>query len=255
MKTLYLDLGMGAAGDMLTAALFELMPDRARALEQLNGLGLPGVVFQPEDSAKCGIRGTHMRVLIHGEEEGDAHHHDHHERRDHHEHHHSSMADIQALVDGLHVSKSVQENVMAVYEKIAQAEGHVHGVPVTEIHFHEVGTMDALADITAVCFLLEQLGAEKIIASPVQVGFGKTRCAHGLLPVPAPATAELLLGVPIRAGNIEGELCTPTGAALIRQFVSGFGPMPLMTVERMGYGLGQKDFPAANCLRAMLGQG
>ena len=128
-------------------------------------------------------------------------------------------------------------------------------VPVTEIHFHEVGTMDALADITAVCFLLEQLGAEKIIASPVQVGFGKTRCAHGLLPVPAPATAELLLGVPIRAGNIEGELCTPTGAALIRQFVSDFGPMPLMTVERMGYGLGQKDFPAANCLRAMLGQG
>lgn len=117
MKTLYLDLGMGAAGDMLTAALYELMPDRARALEQLNGLGLPGVVFQPEDSAKCGIRGTHMRVLIHGEEEGDAHHHDHHEHRDHHEHHHSSMADIQALVDGLHVSKSVKENVMAVYEK------------------------------------------------------------------------------------------------------------------------------------------
>ena len=255
MNTLYLDLGMGAAGDMLTAALYELMPDRARALEQLNGLGLPGVVFQPGDSAKCGIRGTHMRVLIHGEEEGDAHHHDHHEHRDHHGHHHSSMADIQALVDGLHVSQSVKENVMAVYEKIAQAEGHVHGVPVTEIHFHEVGTMDALADITAVCFLLEQLGAEKIIASPVQVGFGKTRCAHGLLPVPAPATAELLLGVPIRAGNIEGELCTPTGAALIRQFVSGFGPMPLMTVERMGYGLGQKDFPAANCLRAMLGQG
>ena len=132
MNTLYLDLGMGAAGDMLTAALYELMPDRARALEQL--------------------------------------------------------------------------------------------------------------------------GAEKIIASPVQVGFGKTRCAHGLLPVPAPATAELLLGVPIRAGNIEGELCTPTGAALIRQFVSDFGPMPLMTVERMGYGLGQKDFPAANCLRAMLGE-
>ena len=108
MNTLYLDLGMGAAGDMLTAALYELMPDRARALEQLNGLGLPGVVFQPEDSAKCGIRGTHMRVLIHGEEEGDAHRHDHHEHHDHHDHHHSSMADIQALADGLHVSQSVK---------------------------------------------------------------------------------------------------------------------------------------------------
>ena len=255
MKALYLDLGMGAAGDMLTAALFELMPDRAKALEQLNGLGLPGVVFQPEDSSKCGIRGTHMRVLVHGEEEGGPHHHDHHAHSDHDEHHHSSMEDIQALVNGLRVSQGVKENVLAVYEKIARAESHVHGVPVTEIHFHEVGTMDALADITAVCFLLEQLSPEKIVASAVQVGFGKTRCAHGLLPVPAPATAELLLGVPIRAGNIEGELCTPTGAALIRQFASGFGPMPLMTVERMGYGLGQKDFPAANCLRAMLGEG
>ena len=165
------------------------------------------------------------------------------------------MADIEALVAGLNVSQAVKENVLAVYAKIARAESLVHGVPVTEIHFHEVGTMDALADITAVCFLLERLSPEKIVASPVQVGFGKTRCAHGLLPVPAPATAELLLGVPIRAGNIEGELCTPTGAALVRQFVSDFGPMPLMTVSRIGYGLGQKDFPAANCLRAMLGEG
>ena len=163
MKTLYLDLGMGAAGDMLTAALFELMPARARALEQLNGLGLPGVVFRPEDSTKCGIRGTHMRVLVHGEEEGVTPHHDHCEQ---HTHHHSSMADIQSLVDGLHVSQIVKGNVMAVYEKIAQAESHVHGVPVTEIHFHEVGALDALADITAVCFLLEQLSPEKIVASP-----------------------------------------------------------------------------------------
>ena len=137
---------------------------------------------------------------------------------------------------------------------IAQAESLVHGVPVDQIHFHEVGTLDALADITAVCYLLEQLSPERIVASPVQVGFGKIRCAHGILPVPAPATAQILLGIPIRAGDIPGELCTPTGAALLRQFVNDFGPMPLMTVERIGYGLGQKDFPAANCLRAMLGE-
>lgn len=164
------------------------------------------------------------------------------------------MEDIEALVSGLNASQTVKNSVLAVYRKIAQAESQVHGVPVSEIHFHEVGAMDALADIAAAAFLLERLAPEKVLASPVQVGFGKTRCAHGLLPVPAPATALLLLGVPIRAGNIEGELCTPTGAALLRQFVSAFGPMPLMTVERIGYGLGQKDFPAANCLRAMLGE-
>lgn len=256
MKTLYFDLGMGAAGDMLTAALFELMPDRAQALAQLNALGLPGVEFVPEAASKCGVTGTHMRVVVNGQEEqaeeehSHAHHHEHHE----HHHHHASMADIEALVSGLNASQAVKDTVLAVYQRIAQAESQVHGVPVSDIHFHEVGTMDALADIAAASFLLEQLAPEKVLASPVQVGFGKTRCAHGLLPVPAPATALLLLGVPIRAGNIEGELCTPTGAALLRQFVSEFGPMPLMTVEHIGYGLGQKDFPAANCLRAMLGE-
>lgn len=259
MKTLYFDLGMGAAGDMLAAALFELMPDRAQALAQLNTLGLPGVEFIPEKASKCGVTGTHMRVVVNGLEEraedAHAHHHDHehHEHHEHH-HHHTSMEDIEALVAGLNASQTVKNSVLAVYRKIAQAESQVHGVPVSEIHFHEVGAMDALADIAAAAFLLEQLAPEKVLASPVQVGFGKTRCAHGLLPVPAPATALLLLGVPIRAGSIEGELCTPTGAALLRQFVSAFGPMPLMTVARIGYGLGQKDFPAANCLRAMLGE-
>ena len=256
MKTLYFDLGMGAAGDMLTAALFELMPDRTQALAQLNALGLPGVEFVPEAASKCSVTGTHMRVVVNGREEQaeDAHSHAHHHEHHKHHHHHASMSDIEALVSGLNASQAVKDTVLAVYQRIAQAESQVHGVPVSEIHFHEVGTMDALADIAAASFLLEQLAPEKVLASPVQVGFGKTRCAHGLLPVPAPATALLLLGAPIRAGNIEGELCTPTGAALLRQFVSDFGPMPLMTVERIGYGLGQKDFPAANCLRAMLGE-
>lgn len=254
MKTLYFDLGMGAAGDMLTAVLFELMPDRAQALAQLNALGLPGVEFVPEAASKCGVTGTHMRVIVNGREEQTEGEHSHHEHHEHH-HHHTSMADIEALISGLNASLAVKDNVLAVYGRIAQAESQVHGVSVSEIHFHEVGTLDALADITAVCYLLEQLSPERIVASPVQVGFGKIRCAHGILPVPAPATAQILLGIPIRAGDIPGELCTPTGAALLRQFVSDFGPMPLMTVERIGYGLGQKDFPAANCLRAMLGEG
>ena len=256
MKTLYFDLGMGAAGDMLTGALLELMPDREAALEQLNRLGLPHTHFSMERGSKCGISGTHIHVTVLGQEEQPCQDEPRHEQEHAHDHGHShtAMADIRQTVQALSVSDAVKARVLEVYERIAQAESQVHGVSVSEIHFHEVGTLDALADITAVCYLLEQLSPERIVASPVQVGYGKIRCAHGILPVPAPATAQILLGVPIRAGVIPGELCTPTGAALLRQFVSDYGPMPLMTVERIGYGLGQKDFPAANCLRAMLGE-
>lgn len=279
MKTLYLDLGMGAAGDMLTAALLELMPDRDAALEQLNHLGLPHTRFSMERTSKCGISGTHIHVTVLGREEQPCpevlehdhghdhcleheHEHDHHHGHDHghhhdhaHDHHsHTALADIRQAVGALSVSDAVKNQVLSVYDRIAQAESQVHGVPVDQIHFHEVGSLDALADITAVCYLLEQLAPEQIIASPVQVGYGKVRCAHGILPVPAPATAQILLGVPIRAGDIPGELCTPTGAALLRQFVTSYGVLPAMTVTAIGYGLGTKDFPAANCLRAMLGE-
>lgn len=277
MKTLYLDLGMGAAGDMLTAALLELMPDRDAALEQLNHLGLPHTQFSMERTSKCGISGTHIHVTVlgreeqpcpevlehdHGHDHCHEHEHDHHHGHDHghhhehaHDHHsHTALADIRQAVGALSVSDAVKNQVLSVYDRIAQAESQVHGVPVDQIHFHEVGSLDALADITAVCYLLEQLAPEQIMASPVQVGYGKVRCAHGILPVPAPATAQILLGVPIRAGDIPGELCTPTGAALLRQFVTSYGALPTMTVTAIGYGLGTKDFPAANCLRAMLGE-
>lgn len=277
MKTLYLDLGMGAAGDMLTAALLELMPDRDAALEQLNHLGLPHTQFSMERTSKCGISGTHIHVTVlgreeqpcpevlehdHGHDHCHEHEHDHHHGHDHghhhehaHDHHsHTALSDIRQAVGALSVSDAVKNQVLSVYDRIAQAESQVHGVPVDQIHFHEVGSLDALADITAVCYLLEQLAPEQIMASPVQVGYGKVRCAHGILPVPAPATAQILLGVPIRAGDIPGELCTPTGAALLRQFVTSYGALPTMTVTAIGYGLGTKDFPAANCLRAMLGE-
>ena len=279
MKTLYLDLGMGAAGDMLTAALLELMPDKETALEQLNHLGLPHTRFSMERASKCGISGTHIHVTVLGQEEQPCpevleheqraphcheheHEHGHHHGHDHghhhehpHDHHsHTTLADIRQAVEALSVSDAVKNQVLSVYDRIAQAESQVHGVPVDQIHFHEVGSLDALADITAVCYLLEQLAPEQILASPVQVGYGKVRCAHGILPVPAPATAQILLGIPIRAGDIPGELCTPTGAALLRQFVTSYGVLPTMTVTAIGYGLGTKDFPAANCLRAMLGE-
>ena len=150
--------------------------------------------------------------------------------------------------------EKVQDDVMAVYGLIAEAESHAHGVPVEQIHFHEVGTMDAVADITMVCMLMDRLAPDKVVASPVHVGSGQVRCAHGILPVPAPATAYILRGVPSYGGAVRGELCTPTGAALLKYFVTSFGPMPVMSTQAIGYGMGQKDFEAANCVRALLGE-
>ncbi len=273
MKTLYLDCGMGAAGDMLTAALLELLPDPEAFMEKLNALGVPGVTFAAEKAEKCGVVGTRVSVRVHGAEEGDEphghdhehthehshehtheHEHNHEHNHEHHDHSHSGLADIEHIVTGhLSLPPAVAADVMNVYAVIADAESRVHGRPVSEVHFHEVGAMDAIADITAVCLLLRELAPDEIVASPVHVGSGQVQCAHGILPVPAPATALILQGVPIYGGEIRGELCTPTGAALLRHFVTRFGAMPAMTVEKIGYGMGKKDFPAANCVRAMLG--
>ncbi|MDO4318799.1 MAG: nickel pincer cofactor biosynthesis protein LarC, partial [Lachnospiraceae bacterium] len=177
-----------------------------------------------------------------------------HEQGHAHSHAHSSLREIADIVRSLAIPEEVREDVLAVYGLIAEAESHVHGVPVTDIHFHEVGTLDAVADITAVCLLVRELAPERIVASAVHVGSGQVRCAHGTLPVPAPATAYLLRGVPVYGGSVKGELCTPTGAALLRHFVSRFGEMPPMRLEAIGYGMGKKDFEAANCVRALLGE-
>ena len=262
MKTLYLECNMGAAGDMLTAALLELTEDRQSFVNRMNALGLPGVRVCAEPAVKCGITGTHMKVTVNGAEEeaGDDHHHDHdhdhhhdHEHN-HHEHYHASVADIGALIDSLAVSAKVKADAKAVYALIADAESKVHGRPVTEIHFHEVGTMDAVADIVGVCLLMEQLAPEQVIASPVHTGSGHVHCAHGILPVPAPATAMILQGIPSYSAGVKGELCTPTGAALLKHFATRFGDRPVMAVSTVGYGMGKKDFDQANCVRAFLGE-
>lgn len=240
---------MGAAGDMLTAALLELFPHPEKMVEALNALGVPGVRYQRELTQKCGITGTHMHVYVGDTEEGE-HSHAHHE---HHNHPHSSMEQLEHWIGHIQASNGVKNNIRAVYNRIAQVESAVHGVSIQEIHFHEVGTLDALADVTAVCYLMEQLGNPTVYASPVHVGSGHVSCAHGILPVPAPATAEILKGIPIYGGQILGELCTPTGAALLKQFVAEFGNMPVMTPQAVGYGMGKKDFAMANCVRAVLG--
>lgn len=256
MKLLYLDCGMGAAGDMLTAALLELFDDPAAMVEKLNNLGLPGITYVLERSEKCGIRGSHVRVLTDAGEEDehshDPHEHDHHTHAQH-DHVHTALDEILHRVYHLNMPQRVKDNVAAVYSAIAQAESQVHGTPIEQIHFHEVGSLDAVADVTAVCYLLDALNVDEIHASPVHVGSGQVTCAHGILPVPAPATALLLTGIPTYGGEIRGELCTPTGAALLKTFVHKFGAQETMTVQKIGYGCGKKDFPRANCVRALLG--
>ncbi len=242
MKTLYFDCGMGAAGDMLAAALLELLPDPQAFLERFNALGIPGVAASVGKETRCGIGGTRFHVTVHDQEE-DGHH-----------HHHSGMTDVAEILSELPLPEKIKGDVQAVYRLIAEAESQVHQVPVTEVHFHEVGALDAIADVTAVCMLMDALKPEQVIASPVHVGSGSVRCAHGDLPVPAPATAYLLRDIPIYGGSVQGELCTPTGAALLKHFVMRFGDMPVMRLERVGYGLGKKEFPRANCLRAMWGE-
>ena len=198
---------------------------------------------------------SHKEHVHHHEEE---HTHSHEEHDHHHEHHHThshrSMAEIAHIISHLQVSDSVKEHATAVYRLIAEAESQVHGREVSEIHFHEVGTMDAIADIVGVCMLIEELHPDRILASPVHVGSGQVRCAHGILPVPAPATALMLKDVPIYGGQIQGELCTPTGAALLKHFVTEFVPMPAMQVKQIGYGMGNKDFEMANCVRVLMGE-
>ncbi len=252
MKALYIECNMGAAGDMLMSALSELHPDPEGFIVKMNALKIPGVEIEKKTAVKCGIKGTHIDVTVHGHHE-DEHMHEHHEHHEHHTHHHTGMHEIEHIVSHFDLPQKVKNDILSVYRLIAEAESHAHGVPVEEIHFHEVGSMDAVADITGVCMLINELAPEKIIVSPICTGFGQIKCAHGILPVPAPATAYILRDIPIYGGNIEGELCTPTGAALLKYFADKFDTMPAMRVSKIGYGMGNRDFETANCVRAMLG--
>ncbi|MBR4404335.1 MAG: nickel pincer cofactor biosynthesis protein LarC [Clostridiales bacterium] len=284
MKTLYIECNMGAAGDMLLASLAELTGGVKACEEKLNSIGIPGVTYNFEKSVKCGIEGTHAHVVVNGIEEDEhmhehhdhehSHEHDHHHEDHHHEHtheehahthehehehgehhhHHTHMSDIESIINGLNVSDKVKADALAVYSLIAEAESKAHGKPVTDIHFHEVGTMDAVADIVGVCILLEQIGADRIVVSPLATGFGQVKCAHGILPVPAPATASIIEGIPTYTGSVEGELLTPTGAALLKHFADSFGSRPVMAISKTGYGMGKKDFEKANMLRTFIGE-
>ncbi len=263
MKTLYFDCGNGAAGDMLSAALYELIDDKEEFLHALNHAGIHNVTVEAEPSVKLGVSGTHFKVNICGHDEEAAetvpdstplsdektmvHEHAHH-------HHHSSLEDITDIIDSLDIPDKVREDAINVYKLIAEAEGMVHGAAPSEVHFHEVGMIDAVADVVTVSWLIYKINPSLIMSSPVNTGSGKIKCAHGILPVPAPATALLLRDIPFYSGATQCELCTPTGAALIKYFVTKFGPIPTIKMEKIGYGMGTKDLDTPNCIRAMLGE-
>lgn len=283
MKILYFDCSMGAAGDMIMGALYDLMPEKETYLNQLNHMKLNGVTITVEESIKCGITGTHMRVKVYGGEEKSfdvkqenkmecehhAHHeehshhehHGHHEEHSHHEHHshhephvHRTIQDIEQMIQTLDITDEVKIDAINIYKILAEAESKVHGKDVSEVHFHEVGMLDAVADIVGCAMLINELKVDEVVVSPINVGYGQVKCAHGILPVPAPATANILRGVPCYGGSVEGELCTPTGAAIITYYADKYMQLPAMTIGEIGYGMGTKDFGTANCLRAVLGE-
>ena len=302
MKTIYLECHMGAAGDMLMSALYELCPQKELFLQTINEALAPfSVSITAEPAVKCGICGTHMRVAVLGSEETaleadsdspspPSHQHSHtrsehahtehetitggehvygmhahshaahthdphsHTHEHEHEHPHTDYASILVKISSLPLADEVKQDACAIYRLIGEAEARVHGTTLEQIHFHEVGTLDALADVVGCSLLIHMLAPEQILASPVHVGNGFIRCAHGVLPVPAPATAELLRGIPYYMGSVTSELCTPTGAALLKHYVTRFLPMPAMTTAAIGYGMGTKDFEIANCVRAFWGE-
>ncbi len=233
---------MGIAGDMLMAALWQLIPNKEKVIEDINSIGLPHTQISFEEKTSCGINGTYANVLCHGVSENEGQ-----------EHHHSNLGDICEIINSLNIPNEVKDKAIKTYNIIAQAESKVHGTKMQNIHFHEVGTLDAIADVVVCSYLLYLLAPDKIICSPVNVGSGCVKCTHGILPVPAPATAEILKGVPFYTSNIRSELCTPTGAALVKANVTEFSEMPKMICSDTGYGFGKKEFDTANCIRVFIG--
>ena len=303
MKTLYIECNMGASGDMLMGALYEICDQKELFLETMNRVFADfDVHISAEPAEKCGIHGTKMHVLIHNTEEGelpdkpdasrtltnalnhahthkhnieetghiqtdasahshentaDSHSHNHIEEHTHshkhHTHEHASYSSILEKIEDFALPEQVKKDATAIYQLLGEAEAKVHHSNLEQIHFHEVGSLDAIADVCGCALLFYLIDAENIYCSPIHVGNGFVKCAHGVLPVPAPATAELLKGIPHYTGSITSELLTPTGAAILKYYVKKFSSMPVITTDSIGYGMGTKDFHIANCLRIFVG--
>lgn len=278
MKTLYLDLFSGISGDMFIGALLDLGVDSHELEHQLSRLGLNGYHLHVNRAHKSSIEGVKFDVHLadaHGEhshehehshahEHGHSHSHEHshghtHEPTHEHAHHDDqrTFAQIRQLIEASALSPWVKEKATAVFHRIAVAEGKIHGLPPEKVHFHEVGALDSIVDIVGACLALEMLGRPRILASTVIEGNGWVDCAHGRFPIPAPATLAILgaRGIPVSQCNEPHELVTPTGAALLAEFVESFGPMENLVAKKIGFGLGTRENKTRpNVLRAVLGE-
>jgi uncharacterized protein (TIGR00299 family) protein len=239
MKIAYFDCFAGASGDMILGALVDAGLDINELKSELAKLHLDHYDLQAQTVVKKGIGGSQVHVII------DEHHHGHHHRH---------LADIEAIINASDLETSVKESGLEVFNRLARAEASVHRTAVDTIHFHEVGAMDAILDVIGAVAGIHALGIDKVTCSPLHLGSGTVACAHGTLPVPAPATAELVKGKPVYASGVKGELLTPTGAAILTTLAADFGPLPAMAVETIGYGAGTSDPALPNLLRVMIGR-
>ena len=253
---MYFDCFSGASGDMVLGALLDLgLPlDGLRAA--LGSLTVDVGEVAADRVMRAGVAATKFRAAAAGDEQehqhGDRHDHHHHT---HGRHPHHSLKEIQALIERSALSPSGKARATGMFQRLAEAEAQVHAVPVERVHLHEVGALDSIVDIVGAVYGMEWLGADEIVASPLNVGSGTVDCAHGTFPVPAPATALLLRGVPIQAGPVAMEMVTPTGALLVTEYARTFGPLPPMRVDAIGYGAGTRDFTSfPNVLRILQGE-
>jgi pyridinium-3,5-bisthiocarboxylic acid mononucleotide nickel chelatase len=275
-RVLYLDCFSGISGDMMLGALVDAglpLDDLRRAL---GSLAVAGYDIDAKKVLRAGVSATKFVLREHGAS-GRQHEHPaaagelehrhghpapgsepgHGHERPHHDHHngHRSLADIFGLIDGSALSASGRDRAKAMFRRLAEAEAAIHQMPVEQVHLHEVGALDSIIDIVGAVFGLEWLGADTIVCSPLNVGGGTVNSAHGVLPVPAPATVTLLGDAPIYSGHVQQELVTPTGALIATSYASSFGGIPPMAVERVGYGAGERDFPHnPNVLRLLVGR-
>lgn len=239
MKIVYFDCFAGASGDMILGSLMDAGLSLETLKSELTKLRLTHYDLQVTSVTKRGISGSQALVQI-----DDRHHH----------HHHRHLQDIENIIQKSDLDETVKRRSIRIFHRLAEAEAKVHQTTVDHIHFHEVGAMDAIIDVVGSVAGLVALGVGRIYCSPLHVGCGTVECAHGTLPVPAPATAELIKGKPVYSTGVQGELLTPTGAAILTTLASGFGPMPPMTVETIGYGAGTSEPAIPNLLRLIIGE-